>query len=289
MKRQNIFWVLFGAFIVCALGASITHYESIRLTGLAGGGTQSIGVDNSGLIVAVAGGDGIPVLAGSGTNTILYRNSNPADPSTARILFDGLNGLLQDANSTTIMDMIDRELIDENGQNAMTWADGSRTLANGGGTALSWDEDVLANGRNLSKIGTDLTTTAAGTAATIDNSMDTMDFGTTDPVSQAPAANAVYFFSATGTLKYNAATFAANQTCTIQVVSADGGTVQASQVITTRIITTVTDGLGTFALSGVYTANSVTDTLAIQGQLSANPSAGSVQCVSAKITVIRIQ
>lgn len=135
-------------------------------------------------------------------------------------------------------------------------------------------------------VGSDKSTEAAGTAATLSDADNILNFGTTDPTTQA-LEEATYIFIATGTLKYAGATFAGAQTCTISVKDTSLN-VQASQIIQLGIRTTATDGAGTFALSGVYDSNAGDD-LSIYAALSVNPGAGSVQCVSAKITAIRIR
>jgi hypothetical protein len=93
-------------------------------------------------------------------------------------------------------------------------------------------------------------------------------------------------------LKYTAATFAANQTATIKLRRTNNtpaDVTSASTISTLRIITTITDNVGSIKIPPVlYTTASATDIIQVFGQLSATPSAGSVQATEASIIAIRV-
>lgn len=263
----------------------------------------------SGYIVASSGGG-----AGNGpfTNDLHYYNPG-SDPADAKLTLDVSARTLNDGAGFLVMDFSpDRELFDDNASLAITFRGNSRVLSDSSEiTSVDWGQrnlkssanaesinyadeaNVVVNSGgtavNISQIGDDKSVTASGTAATLTGSMALMDFGTQDPETAALVSGATYLIIGSGTLKYNATTYAANQTCTVQLFGTDDTAVVASQVLTLRIITTVTDGAGTFSLSGVHVATSGTDTIQIRAQLSATPGAGSVQCSDAKITCVRIR
>jgi len=52
--KKKLFWFVFGALVFCAIAASVTQFDTLKLSSLAGGGTRTIGVDNNGTVMAVA-------------------------------------------------------------------------------------------------------------------------------------------------------------------------------------------------------------------------------------------
>lgn len=100
-----------------------------------------------------------------------------------------------------------------------------------------------------------------------------------------------YLVEARAKAKYNAATFAANQTAyfSLRKTNAPVAIIGSTNALQLRIITTITDNAGIVSWAGIYTTATASDTLQIFGNLSATPSAGSVQVDQADIMAIQIR
>lgn len=145
------------------------------------------------------------------------------------------------------------------------------------------------NGTSWININLPITAYAAGTVYSLTNAAAKIDFGTTDPVIII-SASGTYRISATARLKYNAATFAANQTATIKLRRTNNTAADltnATDSITMRIITTLTDNAGLASIDVIYTTTNSDDNIELWGSLDVAPSAGSVDVVAAKIIAIR--
>lgn len=131
---------------------------------------------------------------------------------------------------------------------------------------------------------------AAGTAYPLTSTPALLNFGTTDPVITIPLSG-TYRLDANVGLKYNGATFVANQTATVKLRKTSGSAADvsnASRTITLSIITTVTSGVETVQIPPVYFTANPGDVIQLFGSVSVAPSAGSVDAVSAEIIAQRI-
>lgn len=138
----------------------------------------------------------------------------------------------------------------------------------------------------------DVEVVAAGSAAALTGSMATLDFGTTDPSVSVPSAG-TWIVWVTVQLELNGATYAAGE-YTISVKlrnttdSTDIGDTYVIPILRAVTgITTTTATIGTFTFPVKFSL-SAAKTVAIQAQLSATPSAGSVEASKAKITGARL-
>lgn len=131
---------------------------------------------------------------------------------------------------------------------------------------------------------------SAGTAYSLTATPAALDFGTTDP-SITLSSPGTYRISATANIRYNGATFAANRTVTIKLrrtnnTAADltGGT----DTYTTDVTTTITETFAVAKLDIIYTTSNSNDAITIFGDVSATPSAGSLDAVSANVVAFRL-
>ncbi len=138
---------------------------------------------------------------------------------------------------------------------------------------------------------TPTTAYAAGTAYTLTSASALVDFGTTDPTITLTAPG-LYEINATGVLKYNAATFAANQVITLKLRRTNNTAADlpnTSTIIFTRIITTTTDSAGTFVIPTTFYSTAVsTDVISLFAHVNVLPSAGTVTVESASIQARKI-
>lgn len=154
---------------------------------------------------------------------------------------------------------------------------------------------VRASGFNLTD-GSDknysLSVYAAGTAYQLTNTAAALTFGTTSPSLTLDKAG-TYLLLARVNLLYNGATFAASRTVTLKLrrtnnTAADltNGTATAA----TDIVTTKTFTFGVFELPQViYTTALTNDAIALFGDVSVVPTAGSLDAVAANIVAIRLK
>lgn len=130
---------------------------------------------------------------------------------------------------------------------------------------------------------------AAGSVYTLTASDALTHFGTTDPtITVTPGT---YIIQARVTAIYNAATYIANQTITAHLRKTSGTSADVANGTTTeklRIITTVTDSVGSMVIPSVVYTTMSNDTISIYSSVSATPSAGSVQITEASILAIKI-
>lgn len=135
------------------------------------------------------------------------------------------------------------------------------------------------------------TIAAAGTVYSLTTTTAAVTFGTTSPSVTIGAAG-TYLLIARANVKYNAATFAANQTARLVLrrTNNTAAYVTTSETnITLRIITTITDDVGVLVLPPqIYTTTTASDIIALWGNLTAAPAAGSVDVNEATITVVRL-
>jgi len=132
---------------------------------------------------------------------------------------------------------------------------------------------------------------ASGTAYTLTNSSAAVDFGTTDP-SLTLAQPGTYLIFSRANLKYTGATFAASRTVTLKLRRTNntaGDLSNASTTFLTDIITTLTYTAGVVQLPPVlYTTSNDSDVISLFGDVSAAPSAGSLDITAAEIIAIRL-
>lgn len=132
---------------------------------------------------------------------------------------------------------------------------------------------------------------SAGTVYVMTATPAFTDFGTTDPTITVATAG-TYLIHWGANVKYNAATYAGNQTFTVKVrrtnnTAADITNATVTQ--TTRIITTITDNAGLIGGKPVQYVAAAGDILQVWGSVSATPAAGSVDVTDAWIVIVRIQ
>lgn len=136
-----------------------------------------------------------------------------------------------------------------------------------------------------------ITAYAAGTVYTLTATSALVDFGTTDPTVTLTVPG-TYEIYASGVLKYNGATFAANQTVTLKLRRTNNTATDltnATTTITTRIITTTTDSAGVFVIpTTFYTTTRNNDAISLYGSVSVVPSAGTITVEAASIQARKI-
>lgn len=131
---------------------------------------------------------------------------------------------------------------------------------------------------------------AVGTAYSLTGSSAALDFGTTDPNLTFSKAG-TYLVIPRIVVKYNGATFIANQTLTLKLRRTNNSAADLTNsqtVLTLRVITTITDGFEVTMPPVFYTTSNADDIVTIYGVLSATPSAGSVDVVEASIIAVRL-
>lgn len=242
---------------------------------------------NAGFMFGGGGNLAVGNAIGSGTNgSVLFVRP------TGTIAQDNTNFFWDDVNNRLgITDTTPDFLLDVNGTLGVAGATTlSGTLAAGATTVtgnLNATGEVQSAG---SRIGYTINTVAAGTVYALTNAAATLDFGTTDPTIIIDKAG-TYLIFARVMAKYNAATFAANQTLTCKLrrtnnTAADVTNSTTAQTL--RIITTITDGFEVPLPPVIYTTTNTDDVIAVQGLLSAVPAVGSVDMTEAAITAIRL-
>lgn len=147
---------------------------------------------------------------------------------------------------------------------------------------------VMSNG---TQIGYPKTVYASGTVYSLTNTQAAIDFGTTDPGLTLDKAG-TWLILSSAQLKYNAATYAGNQTATLKLRRTNNTAADltsATRTVDLRIITTITDNAGLVQIPAViYTTANINDAIAMFGAVSAAPAAGSVDVTSAEILAVRL-
>ncbi len=140
------------------------------------------------------------------------------------------------------------------------------------------------------EVGKSVSVYAGGTAATLTGSSALLDFGTTDPTVVLPQAG-TWFIYASVNARYNAATYADNQTGIIKLRRTNNTAADianASRTNQLEIVTAFTGPAGFLALPViVYTTVNNDDSLSLYGILSALPGVGSMDVTEASIVAIR--
>lgn len=141
------------------------------------------------------------------------------------------------------------------------------------------------------RLGYNLSAIAAGTAYSLTATTAAVDFGTTDPSITIDWAG-TYLILANIHLKYNAATFGANQTVAIRLRRTNNTAAylgSADNLATTAVITTITDTMGVFPVNPlIYTTTNTNDAVTIFSRVNATPSVGSLDVVEATIIAVRL-
>jgi hypothetical protein len=129
----------------------------------------------------------------------------------------------------------------------------------------------------------------AGTAYSLTATPAQIDLGTTDPI-RTLTTPGTYLLMARAFAAYNGATFAAPQTAKIKLRRTNNTAADITHGDTTaqlRILTTTTDSVGALTLPPViYTTSNNDDSLSLFGEVSATPSAGSVDVREACIVAL---
>lgn len=138
---------------------------------------------------------------------------------------------------------------------------------------------------------TPLSVYASGTAYSVTDASALVDFGTIDPTLVISGAGNWVLFCRVH-FKYNAATFAANQTLTAKLRRTNNSAADLTDSLCTttlRILTIESDNVGMSILPPViYNTAAVDDSISLYAHLSALPGAGSVDCTEACIIALRI-
>lgn len=131
----------------------------------------------------------------------------------------------------------------------------------------------------------------SGTAYAMTASAAQAAFGTTSPQVTLSAAG-TYLITGGGNVKYNGATYAGSQTATMKFRRTNNTAADlanATRTIQLRIVTTITDDAGYVTVPPVIYTATAGDIIQLWGNVSATPSAGSVQVDSGEIIAVRIQ
>jgi len=132
---------------------------------------------------------------------------------------------------------------------------------------------------------------AAGTAYALTAVSAAIDFGTTDPSLTISKAG-TYLLLGRVSLKYNAATFAASRTVTLKLRRTNNTAADVSNstiTLATDIITTITAEFVVASLPPiVYTTTNLDDAIALYGDVSVVPTAGSLDVIEASIVAVRL-
>jgi len=153
---------------------------------------------------------------------------------------------------------------------------------------VSVSGNVFSNG---GRINLPFTVYASGSIYSLTASSVLLNFGTTDP-SLTITQPGTYLIRSGVNLKYNAATFAANETATMKLRRTNNTPADLTNALTAttlRIITTITDGVGWSIVPDIiYTTTATDDAIELQGGLSNTPGAGSVDATEAFIIAVRL-
>lgn len=150
--------------------------------------------------------------------------------------------------------------------------------------------NALYGSDGTTRLNVPYTVYAAGTAYSLTTTPAALDFGTTDPAIVV-AAPGTYMVTARVNLRYNAATFAAEQNATIKLRRTNNTAADIanmSTAIQTRIVTAATGTLATTTMSGIYTTTNSNDSLTIFGDIAVAPGAGSLDTIEASIVLVRL-
>lgn len=132
---------------------------------------------------------------------------------------------------------------------------------------------------------------ASGTAYSLTATTAAVTFGTTSPLITV-GSTGTYLIMGRVNIKYNGATYAANQTIKLVLRRTNNTAAYITNSetnITTRIITTITDDVGDFLIPPqIYTTTTSGDGITIFANVSAVPGAGSVDINEANIIAVRL-
>lgn len=169
-------------------------------------------------------------------------------------------------------------------------ADGTHPNNAGHSIIATVTQQTIIASAGLTAIPSTYTAYAAGTAHILTSSAALLDFGTTDPTITIATAG-TYLIQGRALLRYNAATYAANQSATLNLRRTNNTPADIANTTTTallRVITATTDTVGVMPLPPVIYTATAGDVISVFGSVSATPSAGSVDCTEASIVAVRI-
>lgn len=275
-QLENAFASLTGFTTLEAIGNSITVTNETNVYGInwqANSGTAR--VEGNTFNVVGNGGANIWELSVTGSGIM---TANPSQLSSAAKLNDlvgiswtGQNAFLQTVNCP----LGTLSVVDDFG-GAMFSYSGGHLIGDGGG---------LINLLNS------YTSYAVGTAYSLTATPAQLTFGTTSPGVTITTAG-TYLIQASANIKYNGATYAANQTATLKLRRTNNTAADianSSRTSTLRVITTITDNVGVLPLPEVVYTATAGDIIQLWGSVSATPAAGSVQTDSAEIIITRLR
>lgn len=136
---------------------------------------------------------------------------------------------------------------------------------------------------------TPLTVYAAGTSYQLTNTPAAVTLGTTSPALTIDAAG-IYLILANARVDYNGATFAAVRTGTLKLRRTNNTAADLiSRSFLTDIITTLSYTLGVIPIPPlIYTTTNSNDAIALYGDISVVPTAGSLDVSQAEIVAVRL-
>ncbi len=253
---------------------------------------------NNGITGTVGSNDGINILVNSSSVSLLglhIKNNVVTDNQATKTQRYGLaitnNGFI--SNFDVLGNFFDGNATGETSYsgialNRVILTGGPGVSTFGGGINVPSGTDIQSNGTRINYY---LSAYASGTVYALTNSSALVDFGTTDPDIVIDRSG-TYLLRGSVQLKYNAATFAANQTATCKIRRINNTAADltgATRTIDLRILTTLTDNAGLILIPETfYNTTNTNDELQIFCTLSASPGAGSVDAVSASITAQRM-
>lgn len=131
----------------------------------------------------------------------------------------------------------------------------------------------------------------AGTVPSLTATSALLTFGTTSPTVTLDR-NGLWLIFAIANLKYNAATFAANQTATLKLRRTNNTAADltnATRTVDLEVLTATTKSAGQVIVPPVVYSATKTDIVQLWGAVSVIPSAGSLDVTSAEIVALYLR
>jgi len=216
-------------------------------------------------------------VSSSGANSFVYNYGLRGSASDIDVL--QLNGGTASTNATP---MLSPFTIAGSGPSAS----GSTSFA--GGINVPSGQQIDSNGE---RVNYPLSVYASGTVYTLTATSALVDFGTTDPILTVDKPG-TYWVSAKAQLKYNGASYATSQTANCKIRRTNNTAADLSNA--TRSVdlrnpaTTIVDAVGVVDIPEIiYTTSNYDDHVQLWCSVSALPTAGTVEVVSAEIIAKR--
>lgn len=260
----------------------VTKQNQLNGTGFVKVTGTTISYDNSTYLSATGDGSGLIGLTKSQVGLANVDNTSDANKPISTLTQNALNTKIAFTDTTNKI-ATKHDIRDTVSLTDYVYTK-SQLNASGGGGLVHFDN--VTNKYVVYK------TIASGTAYSLTATDTVLLFGTTRP-SDTLKTIGTYRLTARINLKYNGATFAANQTATFKIRRVNNTAsdiVGSTTTITLGIVTTLTETVGIINLPlGIYySTNNINDILQLRGVISALPGAGSVDVVEAEIIAERV-